>query len=489
MQADVCRIAKLLRRLFWKHNHEAASENARKMGRWDNVSDESRRQPSDGLTNNSTSRMGSLGRPIAAPTKSPFFASPSQNDDDSDGNESEEDCAPTPAPSGKRGRADGSDEEYMPTESSNSKSGRSTNAIRKLRKPTKQRETSMSPEFDRNKSPTVAWDPDDTPARSLPPRSRRPPLVASKTPNRFRGAFTSLSETLPSGSPNGNNDGNDDIHKPMSSIDHVGHSEPSEEPGEPMEAPKTRKVPPHAHNAGKRRGRKPSAGATLHKNGRRPTKSRQNRAETGEGAFPSPARTLTSGSPNCRASNLKDSMERRNDRPGSSISEQTLQPAHDERVPSLSVTEPGGHSMLPSLSRSEHDHPIQERNVKTRVILLVNASCGSGVNIEKWRGGKIRKQRLSDIFHKLSTLTSRSDIESIKFKLKALGKQDETWSVDRGDMTVFDFMIQDFDKRIRKRKNEALSVLLEPRLGQQGGVEAEVDAEVSGDSESEDDWF
>lgn len=484
MQADVCRIAKLLQKLFWKHNHEAASENAKKMGRWDNIADESRRQPSQGLTNVSTSRMGSLRRPIPAPTNSPFFPSSRQNDDDSDENESEEDCAPTPAQSRKRGRGDGSDEEYMPTESSKSKPGRSTNAIRKLRKPTKQSHTSMSPELDRNKSPTVAWDPDDTPARSLPPRRRRSPLVASKTPNRFRGAFTSPSETLPSGSPNGNNDGNDDIHKPLSSIDHVGHFEPSEEPGEPIEAPKTRKVPPHAHKAGKSRGRKPSAGATLHKNGRRPTKSRQNRAETGESAFLSPAETLTSGSPNCRSSNPKDLMQRKNDLPGSSISEQTLQPAHDERVPSLSVTEPSGHSTPPSPSRSEHDHPIQVGNVKTRVVVLVKASCDSGGKTERWRGGKIKEQRLSDIFDKLSTITSRSDIESINFTLKALGRQDEAWSVDRGDMTVFDFMKQDFDEIIRQRKNEDHRILLEPRLEQQGGG---VGADVSRDSESDDD--
>ncbi len=243
------------------------------------------------------------GNIIPAQTKSPFGASSSQNDDDPDMDDNDEEYVPTRASSRKRGRSDGS------------------GAFRSLRRPTKRMHTSMRPELDYNRSPTVTCEEtsDDTVLPPLTSKSRRSTMVAMKHPPRFRGAF------------------------------------------------------------------------------------------------PSPPEILPLGSPNSSASDSEDSVQRQNDHVGSSLSENTSEPAHGGRARSPTVTELGGssHPMQPLPSRSKSGHSIQARNVQpnTRVEIFVIASCGSGDIIEKWRGGKLREQRLSTIFDEVSTLTSRSDIE------------------------------------------------------------------------------
>ena len=144
--------------------------------------------------------------------------------------------------------------------------------------------------------------------------------------------------------------------------------------------------------------------------------------------------------------------------------------------------------MHPSPSRSQSGHPIQARNVQPGPaikigveIFVIIAQWGSGHTIRKWPGG---------IFDDVSTLTSRSDIERINFTLKTQRKQDEVEGlVERGDMAIFEFMIQTFDERIKERKKAGdarFSILLEPHFEQQGGA---VGAEVSRDSESDGkDW-
>ena len=143
---------------------------------------------------------------IPVQVKSPFAAFLSQRNDESDVDDSDNEDVPTRASSRKRGRSHRSD------------------TFRNIRKVTRRRHTSKSPELGCNKLPTAAnqEDSDDTVVTLLTSQSRRSTIVASKTSRGFRGASPSPSENLASGSPYGGaSDLDDSVQR---NNDHVGSS-------------------------------------------------------------------------------------------------------------------------------------------------------------------------------------------------------------------------------------------------------------------------
>ena len=134
-------------------------------------------------------------------------------------------------------------------------------------------------------------------------------------------------------------------------------------------------------------------------------------------------------------------------------------------------------------ARNDQPGPV----VKPGVGIFVIALCSSRFTIKKWPSGTLKDKKLNAIFDEVSALISRNEIQRINFKLETLKKENGLEClIERGDMAIFEVMIQKFNERIKERKKAGeakFKILLEPDPEQQGAEEVKVAQDSESDGE------
>ena len=165
------------------------------------------------------------------------------------------------------------------------------------------------------------------------------------------------------------------------------------------------------------------------------------------------------------------------------LSKDTTHRVHHTLPPSLSSTSDPGVWRNATRGRNNQLGP----SVKPSVEIFVIAVCNSRCTIKKWPGGTLKDKNLSTIFDEVSELTSGNEIQKIKFKLETLKKENNLEClIERGDVTIFEVMIQKLNDRMKERKKAGegkFKILLEAIPEQQGAEKAKVTQDSESDGE------
>ena len=169
------------------------------------------------------------------------------------------------------------------------------------------------------------------------------------------------------------------------------------------------------------------------------------------------------------------------------------QPNHSRRNVQLGNSDSSKSQPGPSPRESSHpttaqaDPHTHTPAIRPKVDIRVVDTSSPRLDIKKWPGGTLKDRTLKSIFDDVSSMFSEQTLQTIKFKLQTLKKENGMECViERDDDGAYDLMMQKFNERVRERVGAGetrFKLVLEPERGAQGATEGAVNG-ASGSEEN-----